>query len=365
MLQDDDTRKVAFAACCLALSKDMDVVSSLRACIERHKGNPEVVSAACGSLYAVLGGDSVWLPRVLGPDADRNESLKWFQWVCRWLDSREAEWRGKTNAQYWWPRLETVVKQLETEDTPETETLCLAGLTYSWFVDDSDGETAARPIFEYIASFREWENHRARSHLRSFMNTVQLYIGPVDVPRENDLPGLRKCSKELVAWWKEQEAKKPIFWYLDRLARRGYATDNPSDVKQTAEAILSVLQKGTPPERYAARAALAHGLPDGDGIPVLSFVDSVVRPELPVDRDPIIRYLDTIVRLRAQQWASWDSYGHVWDAEAGKYVPRARAAELDANRTVGAPKGKLELYFVADSEFSPKGRGRRPFSPAP
>lgn len=330
MLADADPNRVAFAAYQISWGgADFADIAALRRCVERHRGDDKVVKSACETLSGLLDSDF----RVTGVGnpygVDRLEYLEWFARMCRWLDAHEPRWKGKTYAEYWGQQLAIVLKAQERSKTyqaSEAASFCIHTLVVS-----TDAQRAA-PLFVQCISER---NPQEKDEvLVGLISALQLYIGPVDVPSEDNTFEQKKARQRILTWWERNKNKKPVNWMLDSLAARGYSTGNPADAKTTASGLISALKKGNPAERYAASRILAYVLPDGDGIPFPR--DGILDPPEQGDAARVVpstEYLNEVVLCRALRWALLEAPGYKWNPDAGRYEPiRARTDDRTSER---------------------------------
>ena len=218
-----------------------------------------VLSAVLDADYSTTGiGSTPGNSGILTPNAQTHAAcLEWFKRASVWLDSHESRWRGVSDTEYWAPMLRGAIKKFYEQgesQVNEGEWFALVA-----FCRTDDAESAAPLLAQLIAEHHAWHDGRARVVL-PLIEALELYAGPLRAERDRnpDLAEVKKDQHDALDWWQKNKNKRPVYWVLDALARRGYATSNPADVQTTANALVSALKKGERADRYLASRVMAY-----------------------------------------------------------------------------------------------------------
>jgi len=297
----------------------MDDIQRVLSCAERHLSDDAIVSAACDCL-----DDLLFLPFRKPPGDGRNANESALKEMRRSLDANRGAWNGKSFVNYSANKVDLALKEVYRQDTGENQEMLSQFLF--WFLTSNDAQGAVPHMVRWISEYHLWESKAGI--LSTLIRCLQLYVGPLDVPKSSDVVAQKKSQQWIITWWVENGGKKPAAWLLQRLASRGYATDNPADQDRTSAAIIQALKKGSDSERYAAARWLAYVLPDGGGIPTND--DGVATPrskELTGAPRSALEYVDELVLCRALQWRFLDRDRYRWSDNVQTYIEAERKGD--------------------------------------
>lgn len=326
MLFDPRPARGRFAAIVLSSSGDFANVRPLLAFAERHAEDEDLFGIAC-SLIHDTGATGLYSFAWDAGSVSNRERVKRMREV---LDGRSE--RGpmpKSFEEFWGTRLAKALQDLARTGNWQH---------YQVGVFEADSKLQlsgdSRKAASYlITCLRELkEPHYELWIPTRLVMSLQLHVGPLDHPelKDGSVSEKKAAVRKVLEWWKQNSEKRPVEWMLGRLALRGYATAKPEDVKTTADALVSALAKGKPPERYAATRILAWVLPDGGALPAV--YEDVVGDCEPLNRFALsqdsrnranARYscLD-LVLARATRWAAWECALYSWNGREGRYEKR-------------------------------------------
>ena len=281
-----------------------------------------VLSAVLDADYSTTGiGSTPGNSGILTPNAQTHAAcLEWFKRASVWLDSHESRWRGVSDTEYWAPMLRGAIKKFYEQgesQVNEGEWFALVA-----FCRTDDAESAAPLLAQLIAEHHAWHDGRARVVL-PLIEALKLYAGPLRAERDRnpDLAEVKKDQHDALDWWQKNKNKRPVYWVLDALARRGYATSNPADVQTTANALVSAPKKGERADRYLASRVMAYALPDGDGIPSFEQDIGFQDPRDPPSSSPAVDFMHEWVLCRAMRWSVLECNAYQWNSATGRYEP--------------------------------------------
>jgi hypothetical protein len=318
MLKDEDIEKARFAVDSIICAADLKDIPALVACAQQHPDDRRLVAGIEITISDLLGPDSL-------PSSDLGE----------WLTSNASRLKRKKYAKIWEKRVAGALwaTRWESKAGEARESVCAFYQYFGALIRSNDAAQTVPALTRLIAKVDPAKDHPAI--LPDMLKALQTYAGPVDVPKVDDVAGQRKAQEAVAAWWNANKSKKPVYWLLDSLARRGKQTGNPADVRGTASALLSVLSDGTPAERYAAGRILAYTLPDGDSI-VLDRQALLYGERHSGDWQRVQDYLIKRVECRAYHWYLFECQDYTWNAEAGRYE---RSAAVPGVQRHGSEKG--------------------------
>lgn len=311
-LRDPDPQKGRLAAQILKFSADFCVIAPLVEFARKPGRDEESVREAVESVIFLLETAVVEVPSRAMRRRSGETELAYYLRLCDHFATEATEWKHTTYAEYHARHVESLLRRMTPRSTDEDREALFQ--TCAYFEATDDAERAAPFIIDWAD--RLARNVGDQEMARRLLISMQLYLGPLDVPKTKEAARLEKALQSIDVWWQQNKQRKPAIWLLDRLAARGYATRNPADVRATAAAIASAIERGSDTERYAAERFLACSLPDGDSLCVPRF--SLIGDD-PRARNPGEKYLDAIALERALRWYYVDGFAMTWNADAARY----------------------------------------------
>jgi hypothetical protein len=318
-LDGSDPERAVFLFYLLYKIADYSDLSRMLDCAERYVGSDRVVGSPAGALSWLWEDLPVEVRPHIFPGYGPRDHEKALKQMRQWLNSPDMPIRKKTHLEF----AADLVAEALIAYRKDAKLVEFVWYRFVKLLRFSDCERIAPLMVAWIAAY---EMRQGDPIFPSLVQGLQLYAGPFDVPDEGDLNQQKKAQKEIVSWWATNKGKKPAQWMLDRLARRGYATGKPEDVKATAEALVVALQRGTPAERFAAARILGFVLPDGDGIPADD--DSLFALPTAEKREAttgVSEFINQLVLCRAMKFAWLEHDLLSWQPDKARYVLRTAA----------------------------------------
>ena len=316
-LADSDPKKAEKAAQFLGSSADFRVIKPLLEFAQTPGRNEACVAEATESIKSILHADtgedrsSALLRR------DGETRMAYNLRLCAHFENETTEWKYTTYVQAHARRVERILQRLTPRSTDDERRLFYSTLCEFWETDDAQG--AAPWLVKWAPQVAKNTGDHAMAN--AILKQLQRYVGPLDTPDRDEPAKVEDAIRSISAWWRQNEQKKPANWRLDRLAARGYATQNPEDIQATAAAIALAVKRGRPIERYSAETFLAQTLPDGESIYVPPILFQ--RPAL-ADKDDATEgcmrdYMHALALERALHWWAIDGWAMTWNPDTARY----------------------------------------------
>jgi hypothetical protein len=316
-LADPDPQKAQKAAQFLGASTDFRVIEPLLEFARKPGQNEAGIAEAVASVISILDakGSEDRSPAMQRRDGEADRA--YYLRLCGHFENEATEWKHTTFAEYYARRVEPILHRLTPRSTDDGDRgLFYHALCEFWQTDDA--ERAAPLLIDWAT--RVARNARDYEMAIAILSRLQRYVGPLDVPEPPELAKVDETLRSTGVWWQQNKHKKPANWLLDRLAARGYATQNPEDVQATAAAIALAIKRGNPIERYAAETFLELALPDGDSICVPLFLEKQAHAYKGETKEgPIRDYLHALALERALRWCVIDGLAMTWSPDTARY----------------------------------------------